>query len=193
MSELRAGDAQGMVQLRVEAGRSEFTSGVCGEETLVSVLTGAFADKPCDGAIAVFTDEVQGMTYDELRGALASEDRLIHLLELRAFSQDRELHALRDVIGKELSWRLVVDGDGAGGDVDHLDERQYLDIGKTFGTSSIDERAGSFPYRSMSGGAYRLPKRGAQRIWIRNYLDYDGDGLAAVVDFRIVGLLGKGE
>ena len=136
------------------------------------------------GAFATFTDEEWGGTLEELLCVLDDNTRLDRLLEIRAFESSRELHAVRSHMGSHFSWRIAGEDDGVR---PHIDDVHYLDIDATY--RSADRRS----YKTMSGGTYRLPLEGAERIHLRNYLEYDEDGLASIVDFRVVELLRRGE
>ena len=132
------------------------------------------------GAFATFTDEEWGGTLPELLGVLASDERLGRLLELRVFEESRELHAVRGQMGAKFSWRTAGEDDGTAA---YIDDIQHLDINGKYKSSD------PYAYRTMSGGVYRLPITDAERIVVRNYIDFDADGLAQIVDFRVVKLL----
>lgn len=127
--------------------------------------------------------------WESLDGFLANEEpehQMARLLEFRVYGPDGEFHAMRDAIGPEctFSWRTAMD-DGKQPGVDYIDDLQRLDI---------DARAsGMLPagrVRSTGGGEYSLPEPMATRVRLRNYLEYGADGMAAIVDFRLVGLEG---
>jgi hypothetical protein len=63
------------------------------------------------------------------------------------------------------------------------DETQYLDAAKNDSTE----------YIAIGGGHYEMPEAGFDRVVIRHYGEYDGDGIFLLNDFRIVKLLGEGE
>lgn len=142
-------------------------------------------------ALAIFTAGVSCNALDDMfhRPANAAEGDLFdieHLLEIRVFSESAELHALRGSMGKPFSWRFIRD-DKTRDDYDDSthDESHYLDIdaNQTNGT----------PYKTTTGGKYYLPKENLRKIRIRNYIDYDDEGMARIVDFRIVALEEEGE
>lgn len=146
------------------------------------------------GAFATLTDEEWGGTLDELLEYLGDEDRLAHLLELRVFEVAQEMHVARDYMGAPFAWRLVGGNDEALGKQGlTLDDIQFLDINRKVYERLCEQDSTGRTYRSMSGGTYRLPIAGANRIHLRNYLEYDEDGVAGIVDFRIVSLLREGE
>lgn len=159
--------------------------GLLSETSLVQKLDNLRAGNSMT-ALAIYTAGVSCSTWDGIfhRPANAVEGDLFdieHLLEIRVFSDDAELHALRDSMGKPFSWRFIKDDETRN---DHeesvLDETQYLDIDATQTSGTI--------YKTTTGGTYQLPKESLRRIKIRNYIDYDAEGMARIVDFRIVAL-----
>lgn len=119
------------------------------------------------------------------------------LMELRIFSDESELKICRYSLGKKFRWRYINDNDFRSWlseeDDDFLrdfnnmvfDEVSYLDID--------NEKSSCTEYVTTGGGEYSLPVENAERIKIRNYLDYDENGIAFISDFRIVKILKKGE
>jgi len=105
-----------------------------------------------------------------------------HLLEVRVFTEKKELRIMRPTIADAFTYRLI---DDTAGDYDHIDENQFLDIDteKSSGTS----------YTATGGGAYSLPIENAEKVQIRSYISYDEQGIAQITDFRIVKYLRKGE
>ena len=130
-------------------------------------------------SLVIFTGEAKLALTTDLLGELEGEERLSHLLEIRAFGESAELHAVRSAMGEGFAGRFIED-DEALGELDHLDDLQFLDIASNKGGHCA----------TIGGGAFDLPPghESATKIIIRNYIDYDSDGLAQVVDFRIVGL-----
>ena len=120
-----------------------------------------------------------------------------HLTELRIFDEDSELKISRLNIGAEFRWRYISDTEfrkHLEGEKDEFlrefanrvyDEAQFLDIDANFtnGTS----------YTATGGGKYTLPVENAEKVRIRNYLEYDEDGILGIADFRIVGFSCKGD
>jgi hypothetical protein len=98
-------------------------------------------------------------------------------------------------MGKDFHWRLIDDdifreNISSGSDEYEsrfenrtLDEEQYLDI------DSAVSQAEKGNYITTGGGKYTLPVLNAKKILIRNYIDYDDEGLAFFSDFRIVKFL----
>ena len=105
-----------------------------------------------------------------------------HLLEVRIFTEEKELRIMRPTIADTFTYRLI---DDTAGIYDHIDEDQYLDI-------NTDKSSG-MSYVATGGGAYILPIEKAEKIRIRNYISYDKQGIAQITDFRIVKYLRKGE
>ncbi len=128
-----------------------------------------------------------------------------HLLEARIFNEDAEIRVLRTAMGKEFQWRLIddkvfmaqlpEDGSYIGSydkrvffpEPDKDYEEHYLDI-----DTKADAPDG-YTYTSTGGGKYILPIKNAEKIRIRSYIDYDDNGIANIIDFRIVKLLERGE
>lgn len=107
-----------------------------------------------------------------------------HLLEIRVFDRQGEFHACRGAMGEDFSWRAIRDDElRMDFHSDCLDERQYLDRDskKSFG----------YKYASTNGGFFSLPVENADSLLIRNYIEYDSDGLASVVDYRIVDIVAE--
>ena len=173
------------VQLRVVDKQSRVVSGKTTVEGVVAMVTGADdAKQSWDAVLATYTDRVDWTTANDLD--LGHTDKL---LELRAYNRAAELHTLRSSLTDEFVWRIVDDDNtcdkctsyGA-----HFDEMQYLDIDTphSYGTN----------YLSTGGGAYQLPLENAERVIVRNYIKFDeSDGMASIVDFRIVRLVAEGE
>ncbi|MCR4646754.1 MAG: hypothetical protein K5695_15320 [Oscillospiraceae bacterium] len=114
---------------------------------------------------------------------------LAHLQEVRIFCEEREFRARRS--GDAFLWRVIDDEafrTALAGEPDAFlgkyenrifDESHCLDIDKkeTQGTA----------YTTTGGGHYTLPEEGLETVQLRNYLDYDEDGIVQVTDFRLVG------
>ena len=140
------------------------------------------------GIMSIFADGVfwENKEQFEAKCAENAEHALGRLLEIRVYSESSEFHAVRDSIDEArlFSWRTVDDDDFEVVD----DDVQYLDIDE-----NAPVKRDGYHYKTMSGDYYKLPVMHARKIKIRNYLDYDEDGLIHAVDFRIVGLLGEGD
>ncbi len=118
------------------------------------------------------------------------------LIELRIFSEQAELRISRMNIGADFYWRYI-DDDAFNTALKNVrneflsklenriyDEKHFLDIDS--------KKSGGFNYTTTGGGSYSLPIEDAEKIKIRNYLDYDQNGIAVISDFRIIGFLRKG-
>ena len=141
--------------------------------------------------LAIFSDRVEWAEYsDAVLDALDVE----RLLELRVFNPVSGFRALRATIGEDgFACRLADDSNlPPGGEApdfveNYFDEVHFLDIDLKRSDPGIGE------YRTTGGGAYTLPVTNAERVKIRNYLEYDDEGVAFVKDFRIVGIIRAGE
>lgn len=128
-------------------------------------------------ALAIYSDCV---CCDTVASVAASD--MSKLLEVRAFNEEWEYHAIRSSLDAPFVWRCIYDDASDDGFSEMtLDDFHYLDIDVKQSNPDICE------YRTTGGGFYRLPVANAQRIHLRNYLEYDDDGLLHVIDFRIVG------
>lgn len=119
-----------------------------------------------------------------------------HLIELRIFTSDTELKISRLNIGEDFRWRYIDDlafKQTLQSETDEFlrkfanrtyDEEHYLDI------DSIKSKG--LCYVTTGGGSYTLPIENAEKIKIRNYLEYDENGIVAIPDFRIIGFIQKG-
>lgn len=155
------------------------------ESELLQILTEEpRLDRLWNGVLALYTDKVEWTTVDDL-----DTGHFGNLLELRAYTTQAEIHAVRDALGREFTWRRVFDQGTDASDLvydAHFDECQYLDIDST--------KTRGRNYVTTGGGAYTLPIERAERVLVRNYLTYnEEDGMAHVVDFRIVGLKGEND
>ena len=120
----------------------------------------------------------------------AGED-IAKLQELRIFDETREFRARRQ--GKVFLWRVIDDvqfkaklasePDAFLRDYKNrvMEECHYLDIDSEKTKTLPDTQ-----YAATGGGIYTLPEQGLERIVLRNYLDYDEDGIVQVADFRLV-------
>ena len=120
-----------------------------------------------------------------------------NLLELRIFDENYEVKYRREFVGEEFKFRIIDDDEFKQKLVNEtdeftskfenriFDEKHYLDIDttKSYGNN----------YVTTGGGEYTLPIENAEKILIRNYLDYDENGIAYISDFRIMKILAKGE
>jgi len=121
---------------------------------------------------------------------------LRHLIELRIFTSDTELKISRLNIGEDFRWRYIDDSAfefTLHSETDEFlrqfknsvyDEKQYLDIDPN--------KSKGLCYVTTGGGTYTLPIENAEKIKIRNYLEYDENGIVTISDFRIIGFVQKG-
>ena len=119
-----------------------------------------------------------------------------HLIELRIFTSDMELKISRLNIGEDFRWRYIDDPafeQTLHAETDEFlsqfknrtyDEEQYLDIDSN--------KSKGLCYVTTGGGSYTLPIENAEKIKIRNYLEYDENGIVLIPDFRIVEFIQKG-
>ncbi len=159
---------------------------------LLQELVTMGAENPDRAVLATFTDEVRWQSIDDFVAYL-TEERLSHLLELRAYDASSELHALRGRMGADFAVRMIWDepSDGTPPVDDEQgfcrDEWQFLDVDE-----SSNHTHGTH-YKATASGEYDLPVADARRIHVRNYYRYDDEGIAAFADFRIVGLCKEGK
>lgn len=118
-----------------------------------------------------------------------------YLLEVRIFDENSEALFTRSSINEDFSFRLIDDDyfrESLAGEADDFlknfdnrvtDDVQYLDIDEK---KSIGKN-----YVSTGGGEYILPIENARKIHIRNYIDYDENGIAYFSDFRILKITGE--
>lgn len=172
------------VKIRVIEQTSWFSTGIVSEDELLGMAKGFGPDgSEWDGVLCIHTDRVSWVLPGEVE-----DDAMPRLLGLRAYNSGGELHAVRDGIGRPFSFRTVSD-DAALPDAEmfdsHFDDTQFLDIDTN--------RSHGNNYVTTGGGEYRLPVEDAERIVVRNYIVYGkDDGMARIVDFRIVRLLRGG-
>lgn len=119
-----------------------------------------------------------------------------HLIELRIFTNTFEFKISRLNIGSDFSWRYINDDEFnnvLSNETDAFlrlfekrtyDEEHYLDIDST--------KSKGFNYTTTGGGKYTLPIENAEKVKIRNYLEYDENGIVIISDFRIVEFIQKG-
>lgn len=120
----------------------------------------------------------------------------IHLIELRIFTDSFELKISRLNIGSDFSWRFISDDEFKkvlSNEPDAFlglfanrtfDEEHYLDVDST--------KLNGVDYTTTGGGKYTLPIENAEKFKIRNYLEYDENGIVIISDFRIVEFVQKG-
>lgn len=107
------------------------------------------------------------------------------VLELRAFSENAELHIVRNSLDRDFQYRIAKD---TGLDDKYYSDRtQRLDINTTV---PVNVKDGCSIFTAVSGGRYALPvSPQARRIHVRYYVTYDPQtGRAEIADFRIRGI-----
>lgn len=119
-----------------------------------------------------------------------------HLMEMRIFTEHDEIKLTRMNIGTDFIWRYIDDTafEKALAEEDNeflgvlenrvYDEEHYLDVDLT--------KSSGTNYTTTGGGPYSLPVEKAEKVRVRNYLEYDDNGIVVISDFRIVGFTGKG-
>lgn len=107
-----------------------------------------------------------------------------HLLEIRIFTDEKELKIMRPTMEDYFSYRLI---DDTLGKYEYIDEKHYLDI------DTNPEKSTGTEYTATGGGKYTLPIENAERVLVRNYISYDEQGLAQITDFRVVKYLKRGD
>lgn len=130
--------------------------------------------------LAIYSDRVECTEFKAIND-------IEHLLEIRAFSESSELKAIRTALGNAFVWRFADDSILTETQTaeNTWTEYHYLDIDKKLSKGC--------EYVTTGGGKYTLPTENAQGVEIKNYLDFNDDGIVKIVDFRIVKLLKKGE
>lgn len=120
----------------------------------------------------------------ELRQGLAKIDKTDtwKIRELRVFGENGEIHVWRT--GEEFSWR--VREDGVGEKIEYADQEQLLwgDKADSDGLSVVDSGRGNRIVFSVPVTNWNLPVK----MTVRNYIDYQEDGLLQFIDARIKGL-----
>ena len=130
-------------------------------------------------------------------------DDIAHLLDLRLFNSDSELHMVRTMMGADFTWRIADDriiaenvkdkGDFFNNPENYmLPVTQKLDIDGNR-TPEQNSKFGGRMLRTTGGGIYELPvEKDTDAVELVNYIRYDDNGTANIVDFRIKGFTKKG-
>lgn len=149
------------------------------------------------GLIAQYSGTFFAVYSDRFLCGNSFDNDIPHLMELRIFNDDGEFKLCRYDLKSDFRWRYISDTEfqkKLSNEKDDFlrnfgnrtfDEIHYLDID--------DEKSSGISYVTTGGGKFSIPLENAERIMIRNYLDYDDNGILSVNDFRIVKLLAKGE
>ena len=112
------------------------------------------------------------------------------LLELRLFSEEKEVLARRTMIGENhlFQWRVASET-GLLPD-EYMVKYQTLDIDKT---KTVSADNGNLRLMTTGGGHYELPIRCEEDcIKVISYIGYDEDGMAFIYDNRLAGFAVKG-
>ena len=129
-------------------------------------------------------------TYISGRDGLETflKEKVDDLLELRVFSEEREILFTRSMIDSKFQWRLT--DDEALERTDYLDTEQFIDINTN--SSFSKGEGGMMRICTTVGGWYSLPiKAGQNAVKIRSYITYDQYGMASVTDHRVCGFIKK--
>lgn len=136
---------------------------------------------------AMLTDEILWerwpMEPDERKTFQEKEEKF---LDVRIYSQEREVRIFRSDIGRMFQGRSLNDQKEEAEFQDYFDEEQFLDIDDTRSEELFDREG---KVQATGGGKYRLPLpdfRNA-KLLIRNYLGYyEESGQAYVKDWRLI-------
>ena len=100
------------------------------------------------------------------------------ILEMRCFDESGELRIFRSDVNDDFKVREMIEYP------DYYDEYHYLDI------DSVSEDG---IVTATGGGKYFLPEKQAKLIKVRYYIEYDDNGIAKKVDWRLIGFCEKKE
>lgn len=113
-----------------------------------------------------------------------------NLLEVRIFSETEEICFRRSSVGEQFQWRIASE-EGLD-DTDFLVRYQTLDINKKR-MEKLEKREDSFGNKILYttvGGEYVLPiEEEEDSSKIIMYIEYDKNGMAKAVDYRIFGFV----
>lgn len=120
---------------------------------------------------------------------------LPHLLELRLFDENAEMRLRRCGIGRDFQMRIIDDvlfQDRLKDEPDDFlrcfENRIFTEVHYLDRDTAKKNALDSTDYITTGGGHYSIPFPGADRVVLRNYLDYDEEtGILHVTDFRLVG------
>ncbi len=157
----------------------------CGESSLEQIQAKAYEflkNAPKAVLLAACTDSYQGEALESGEVTLPEQ-----LLELRLFTESAELWAHRTTTAHPFAWRIadddtlkssVRDRSGYFADPGHyqIPSVQKLDIDTTFDR-----------LRTTGGRYYTIPITDENAVRLIQYVDYDENGNAHAVDFRVAG------
>ena len=137
--------------------------------------------------LAFYTNEkISIESYEKFENRF-DDDKINHLLELRFYNKSKELKIWRNSIIEEFTFRVLDEND----ERDSFIEKQFLDIDNKKTTKSNDFTK----LTSTGGGQYTIDSSvdcNNGVLNIINYIKYTKEGLAKIVDFRILGIEGGG-
>ncbi len=114
-----------------------------------------------------------------------------HLLEVRVFNKESETRIWRNSISEDFKVRTLDESDPR----DTIEETQFLDIDTTKTRQDADQY-GTIEVVSTGGGKYRLPAElydDDAKLKIKNYIQYTDEGIAKIVDYRVVEIVKGGK
>lgn len=157
--------------------------GVCGEQELQEL----FAKDGYSYFVAYQTDKfISGRNTSAALSQIDSKK----LLEIRLFSEKKEVLARRTMIGAEhkFQWREASE-EGLSND-EYVVSYQTLDIDRTKTSSGLN---GNLQLMTTGGGKYELPiDKNHDSIKVISYIDYDKSGMAYIYDDRLAGFVTQG-
>lgn len=160
--------------------------GTCGEEELQKI----FFEDSFSYFVAYQTDKfISGRNTSAALSQIDSKK----LLEIRLFSEIKEVLARRTMIGAEhkFQWREATE-EGLLND-EYVEKYQTLDIDSTKTCLGLN---GNLQLMTTGGGKYELPMdKNYDSIRVISYIGYDESGMAYIYDDRLAGFatLGGGD
>ena len=137
--------------------------------------------------LAYSTDSFQaGYAKGEILDKLVSAK----LLELRIFSEEQEISFRRSFIGELFQWRIASEKDVP--ESCYIVQYQTLDINRDRVEKEGNPRDqyGNCILYTTGGGKYSLPvETDVNSAKVIAYIDYDRNGMAKIVDYRLCGFL----
>lgn len=151
-------------------------SGVCKENEMITLLQ---QNMPDGIFLMGCTDCYEtGLWNDKIEMDVSTT------LELRVFNRKKEILFTRSMLSSDFQWRVATE-DGLSSEVDYFDSLQYIDINEN--KSVYDENTGMVTLFTTVGGKYKLPIKDGENVTrVRKYLSYDENGMAHIVDQRVV-------
>lgn len=157
--------------------------GICGEHELQEILV----EDGYSNFVAYQTDKfISGRSTAAALSQIDSKK----LLEIRLFSEKKEVLARRTMIGAEhkFQWREASE-EGLSND-EYVISYQTLDIDRTKTSLGLN---GNLRLMTTGGGKYELPiDKNYDSIKVISYIDYDKSGMAYIYDDRLAGFVTQG-